>query len=129
MLNLLEMHIKAVTPLHILVPARGLDQVLVGDRPHERGNKYPDSDTVDEYHIEQKLEKGQGPDAEDEGKPDGGDEEPTRQQDQEGWIIPSKLQLCLLAVQHVPVHLKSKIYFKSFFTAAPQGYCSANSLI
>ena len=100
------MDVEAISPFDILIPTGGLDQVLIGHDPHEGGHKYPDSDAVDEYHIEEKLNEGPWPDTQHEGEPDRRDEEPGSQQNEEGRIVTGELKFCLLAIQKVPINLK-----------------------
>ena len=100
------MDVEAISPFDILIPTGGLDQVLIGHDPHEGGHKYPDSDAVDEYHIEEKLNEGPRPDTQHEGEPDRRDEEPGGQQHEEGRIVTCELKFGLLTIQKVPVNLK-----------------------
>ncbi len=102
------MNVEAISPFDILIPTGGLDQVLVSHGPHEGGHKYPDSNTVDEYHIEEKLNEGPRPDAQHEGEPNRRNEEPSGQQDEEGWIVTRKLKFRLLTIQKVPIDLEKK---------------------
>ena len=53
---LLEVDVEAVAPFHVLVSARRLDQVLVGQEPEDAGNDQTDTNAVNEYHVEQKLQ-------------------------------------------------------------------------
>ena len=54
------MDVEAVAPFNVLVPARRLDQVLVGQEPEDCGDDDADSNAVDEYHIQQKLKENCG---------------------------------------------------------------------
>jgi hypothetical protein len=49
--------VKIVNIVGYLIPARGLDHVLVGDEPECGGHADADADAVDEYHIQEKLDE------------------------------------------------------------------------
>lgn len=53
----IEMDIKTETPLHVLVSEVGFQQEFVGDPPETRGYHETNSNQVNEYHIEQELDK------------------------------------------------------------------------